>query len=474
MHLRQTLIASALAMAFAMPSHADTGDDIAAIRKELENMRQDYETRIRALEDRLKQAESQASQAVAKADNAQQSAEQAGSAAEAAAQAAVPPAAANSFNPEIALILDGRYANLKAIPNRNITGFLPLSGTPASLNRGFSTDATEMSIGANIDPYFRGFANIVHEDDGVSVEEAYFQTLSLGHGFTIKGGRFRSALGYMNEQHPHMWDFTDNPLMYQALFGEGYIQDGLQAQWVAPTDLLMELTGGLGRGANFPGSDRNVNGANAYSAAFHLGGDVGDSGSWRGGVSYLGTRAGQRPFFGLDPADAEVTGDFSGRSKTWMADFVWKWAPHGNVRDTNFKFQTEYFQRREDGSLSCGDAGATPTACGGGLAGPYASDQTGWYAQGIYQFMPYWRVGYRYDRLNRGSADFNGGDIGATIASLADYSPSKNTLMLDFAPSEFSLLRLQYARDKSMQGSAEDQVTLQYIYSLGTHGAHQF
>jgi hypothetical protein len=33
---------------------------------------------------------------------------------------------------------------------------------------------------------------------------------------------------------------------------------------------------------------------------------------------------------------------------------------------------------------------------------------------------------------------------------------------------------LQYAHDKSMQGVTDNQVTLQYIMSLGAHGAHKF
>jgi hypothetical protein len=235
----------------------------------------------------------------------------------------------------------------------------------------------------------------------------------------------------------------------------------------------MEFTGDLGRGANFPGTDRNVNGANAYSLAFHLGGDLGDSHSWRTGLSYLHSRAADREFFGTDPGDLDVTGAFTGRSKTWMADLVWKWAPHGNPRDTNFKFQTEWFRRQESGTLSCSNVDPL-SSCFGDPSGPYDSSQSGWYAQGIYQFMPYWRVGYRYDRLDRGSADFNGSDVGGVIASLADYNPSRHTLMLDFAPSEFSLLRLQYARDESMRGRTEDQISLQYIYSLGTHGAHKY
>ena len=46
--------------------------------------------------------------------------------------------------------------------------------------------------------------------------------------------------------------------------------------------------------------------------------------------------------------------------------------------------------------------------------------------------------------------------------------------MADYSWSEFSRLRLQYAHDKSMQGITDNQVTLQYIMSLGAHGAHKF
>ena len=46
--------------------------------------------------------------------------------------------------------------------------------------------------------------------------------------------------------------------------------------------------------------------------------------------------------------------------------------------------------------------------------------------------------------------------------------------MLDYSPSELSRLRLQLARDRSMEGLSENQLTLQYIHSLGAHGAHKF
>ena len=45
--------------------------------------------------------------------------------------------------------------------------------------------------------------------------------------------------------------------------------------------------------------------------------------------------------------------------------------------------------------------------------------------------------------------------------------------MLDWSPSEFSRLRLQYTNDQVLPRS-EDQWYLQYIMSIGAHGAHQF
>jgi hypothetical protein len=46
--------------------------------------------------------------------------------------------------------------------------------------------------------------------------------------------------------------------------------------------------------------------------------------------------------------------------------------------------------------------------------------------------------------------------------------------MVDWSPSEFSRVRLQYAQDKARSDATDNQVFLQYIVSLGAHGAHKF
>ena len=88
--------------------------------------------------------------------------------------------------------------------------------------------------------------------------------------------------------------------------------------------------------------------------------------------------------------------------------------------------------------------------------------------------MPRWRVGYRYDRLDAGNALF-GANLGAgNFPLLTSNKPQRNTVMLDWNPSEFSRIRLQFAQDKTRPEATDHQLWLQYVMSLGAHGAHSF
>src|SRR5207253_22157 len=120
-------------------------------------------------------------------------------------------------------------------------------------------------------------------------------------------------------------------------FGGQYRTDGVQVKWVAPTEeTLVEVGGEAGNGDAYPGSDRNRNGAGAWAAYVHAGGDIGDSQSWRTGLSYLDTKACVVP-------TASPTGECAdASSRLSIADFVWKWSPHGNIREKYVKVQGEY------------------------------------------------------------------------------------------------------------------------------------
>src|SRR5258705_13066412 len=209
--LRANLTAIAVVIASAVPFPALAQDtELGKIREEIRQIKEGYEKRIEELEKRLSEAEAKAGRAESAANNAEQNAAAAQTATAAAASAR---GGENAFNPAMSLILQGTYARTSQDPNRfQITGFAPSGGEVGPPKRSFSLGETELNVTANIDPYFRGVAIAsLAPEGGIEVEEAYFQTLALPRGVVVKGGRFFSALGYLNEQHQHAWDFQDAP-----------------------------------------------------------------------------------------------------------------------------------------------------------------------------------------------------------------------------------------------------------------------
>ncbi len=451
-------IAAAFLFCFAGPLWA--ADDLASVRAELEALKADYASKVAALETRIQELEA------------------ASAAAAAAPPIPAPPSApvgnaASAFNPAISMILAGNYTNTSEDPETyRIAGFIPNDGDVGPNSRSFNLGESELTVAANVDPYF--FANVtasVSSDDEIEVEEAFFRTLALHNGFTVKGGRFFSGLGYLNEIHAHAWDFADQPLVYQAFFGGQFTQDGVQVKWLAPTDLFMEFGAEIGNGHAFPGTRRNRNGPNAKTLFAHVGGDIGDSISWRSGLSWNDTDADARTYNDTDAFGNAVTNAFTGNSRTWIADATMKWAPHGDSTQQQLKFQAEYMRRTEDGDLAFDNVGTNQT-------GIYRSHQSGWYVQGVYQFRPRWRAGVRYDSLDSGAPRIGLVDENLltreSFPALISASPERVSVMLDWSPSEFSRLRTQYSWDDARADLRDRQFIIQYLFGIGAHGAHKF
>ncbi len=385
----------------------------------------------------------------------------------------------NEFNPAISLILDARYTDIDN-NDLELPGF-QLGGEAGLPEQGFSTGHNELTISANIDDKFFGLINtaIVQEDGEteVELEEAYIETLKLGSGFKLKAGQFFSDIGYLNNIHDHAHDFADRPLVYDALFGGHLVGTGLQASWVAPTDNYFKFGAEVTGGSEYPGGENSDN--NTGLAFFaKTGGDIGSNSSWKLGASYYQSEFDVREAGGHGHgAEEEVEADnelLDGEVDVAGIDFVYKWAPQGNSKKTNFKLQGEYFVRNENGDSEFTEDGNTAKA-------NYDGKQKGFYVQGVYQFRPAWRVGLRYDHLEADNNVTNFSSAGIDEDEFLEESglgtegnPNKTSLMLDYSPSHFSRIRLQYSSLDNGHDDKNDYVMLQYIMSLGAHGAHSF
>jgi hypothetical protein len=384
------------------------------------------------------------------------------------------PAAANAFNPAISLVLMGQYADYGNDAEFELPGF-QVGGEAGRPEEGFSLDHTELTVSANIDPYWFGQVTAAiaqHEGESeLELEEAFIENLALPGGLGLTFGRFLSGIGYINGQHRHVWDFVDAPLPQQAFLGGNYYDDGLRLTWLAPTPIFLELSAEALRGGRFPAAHEG-SGIGAYTLAAHIGGDVGVSHSWQAGISRLWSDPEGRSGGGHAHGEEEEPGaEFSGDSDLTIVDAVWKWAPAGNARARSLVLQGEYYQRDEGGTLAhehINEAGLPELE-----TTRYDGTQRGFYAQAVYQFQPRWRAGLRYGRLwSDNRADDAELLEEAGLADAAD-ALEQYSAMLDFATSEFSRLRLQYTRDETT-GEPQNQWFLQYVMSLGAHGAHRF
>lgn len=378
-------------------------------------------------------------------------------------------------NPNISAVLDGYYQ----------------SGDRAMSERaeGFGLGETELAISANIDDMFYGKVTAVlasHDGDTeLELEEAFIQTMALPAGLSVRAGRFLSDVGYLNNQHPHTDAFTDRPAAYRAFLGGHYFDDGLRVSLVAPTDIYWNLGFEVFQGDKMQAADehgeRDFSDLGVYSAFTKLGGDIGVDSSWQLGLAYLGNDNGK--LIGEEEHDHADEGDahdaheghdhsakYTGEN-TYIADFVYKWAPNGNYKYQHLTISGEYFRVTDIfGVEELDHDHADEGDHDHDMLGEEANSDyhEGWYVSGVYQLNPNWSTGLRYGQVDTFEAH---GD------HLHSQKLKETEISLAWHHSHFSTVRLQYTNQQgtNFEGFEDDNIiTLQYVMTLGAHGAHQF
>jgi hypothetical protein len=408
-----------------------------------------------------------------------------------------------------ALILSGAFSTFSFAQTpslSNLTVSAVLDGYYQSEDRlmteraeGFGLGETELAFSASIDDMFFGKLTTVFEshngESEVNVEEAFIQTMALPNGFTVRAGRFLSDIGYLNNQHLHTDSFTSRPSAYRAFLGGHYFDDGLRFSYIAPTDLYWTMgveafSGDSLRAADEHG-ERAFDSTGVYTAFTKMGGDISIESSWQLGVSYLRNENGQLTAEEHEEAEHEEAGheeaghdeaghdeagheDEHGHShgasytgkNTFIADFVYKWAPDGNYKYQHLTLSAEYFRVSDFMVPELHEE----------FAGAVDHDEDAnskdyheaWYVSGVYQFSPNWSAGLRYGKLDsqlQHEGHFDQQTLKETELSIAWHN------------SHFSTVRVEFSHQSNIGFEIESNdnvITLQYVMMIGAHSAHQF
>ena len=336
--------------------------------------------------------------------------------------------------------------------------------------RGFTMPNTELTFDGNVDPYFKGFANIVYKiepggETGLELEEAYVLTSSLPYNLQIKAGQFVTDFGRQNPQHPHAWAFVDQPLILNRVFGpDGLRSQGLRLSWLLPTSFYTEAMVTV---ANSDG-ETAWSFRNPESGEFH-GGEVIDRQVKGLGDMLIVPRlttsfdltSTQTLVLGASAAYGPNNTGEHARTRIYGIDGYWKWKPEAAQAGFPFlSLQAEALMRRYEAADRVSEASEDALLPSGLLK------DRGAYAQILYGIKPRIVAGLRGDWSNRDD------DVFVTDARANRFRLSPN---FTWYPTEFSKFRIQYNYDdRANFDKAAHSLWFQLEFLLGAHAAHKF
>ena len=334
------------------------------------------------------------------------------------------------------------------------------------IQRGFSLRNAEIALDGAVDPYLKGFANIVFklekdQSTTVELEETYLQSVTLPANLQVKAGQFFANFGRQNPQHPHTWAFVDEPLVLSRAFGpDGLRNIGGQLSWLLPTPFYTEgflgvFNGQGGTAFSFRNPEQEGNhGRTPIDRGLRGPGDLLYAPRI---TSSFDLTDQQTLVVGASAAFGPNDSGPHSRTEVYGVDGYWKWkSAHANQGFPFVSWQTEALYQRFG-------AGEDVSA---GLSAENLRDW-GFYSQLLWGIKPRWVAGLRGEFVTGNDGAFDASDI--FRGDRTRVSPN-----LTWYPSEFSKIRLQYNYDHGELFGAEHSVWMQVEFLLGSHAAHKF
>ncbi len=352
--------------------------------------------------------------------------------------------------------------------------------------RGFTVQNVELSLIGAVDPYLTAEVHLVYfiePLDGESVlelEEAFVTTQALPFGLQLEAGQFFTEFGRLNPQHPHAWDWQDQPVINTRLFGpDGMRGPGARLGWLSPLPWYSVLHAGLQNASGETMASFFSNGELAEERPFagrpFVEGEVHDLGDlvylfrWENGfdaTSEVSAKAGASFLYGPN-----FTGD-GGDTYIYGADVVVKWRPLSNDHGWPFVIWQSEILRRDLHADDAVDPGADPI---NPLDDTFFAAQTfhdwGAYTQLLWGFERGWAAGFRYEFA--GSEDHSANEMESEPFRDDRHRVSP---LLVWHPTEFSRLRFQYNYDHARHLHADEahSVWVGIEILLGSHSAHSY
>ena len=345
--------------------------------------------------------------------------------------------------------------------------------------RGFTVQNVETVLEGAVDPYFRGQGNIVLQLDSagettIELEEAYLTTTSLPHNLQVKAGMYFSEFGRLNAQHPHSWDFVDQPLVNARFLGpDGLRNPGVRASWLMPTRFYSELFLSVqdaqgGTAASFNDVPDDVQfGRTLQKRTPRSLGDLLYVPHWSGSFDVSAT---QTIVLGTSAALGPNATGRDTSTRIYGADVFWKWKPTNAQASFPFvKVQAEAMSRRYEAGAAAEDLDADGTV--DATLPQETLRDWGAYSQVQWGFRRGWIGGVRVDYVSRNDV---ASDPSQSLGARWRVSPD-----LTWFPTEYSKLRLQWNHDRlgspdRLAEKTEDSLWLQFEFLLGAHAAHKF
>ena len=335
----------------------------------------------------------------------------------------------------------------------------------------FDVPSFELFIDGYLNPYARAAANISFEDGAFGVEELYAQILrGLPLDMQIKAGKYLLGFGKLNTVHPHAWPFIDRPLWQQIYFSnEGFNDIGLDVNFILPTENFFSS---LDLGA-YTGNSMAINTAGEDADPYEVRGNslifVGRLGSFFSLNDFNFLDVGLSGSFGNYAKSSFYVPDSIGYPQQMLKyfyggiDFKYKYKPDGY---TSLVIQGEGILNNRD-------------VIRGTESKPVVETITtyGAFIYLDYQFIKQFSIGAKYDftfgvigdDYSASTLSNDGSNKTSGIEGWIGYYPVEETLAFRLG-TQYLFFNLA----DNMTKDGETTITLQMIFSLGPHKAHQF